>query len=274
MRSVNAHKVTFLGFLIFSLITVSASALGQTTTRPKTTSSATTSYRYAYQYGYRAGYDDGLTKGKSDFNENEPRDFSASEAYKNADRGYSERYGTLAEYQEGYRIGFELGYNDGYLGRTSSSTTLPTNLGKVVIATVNASSSGDVAPEPSRPPLTGASSTTQGTRQPSGSQGGTIIVRDGVQMKIRLTTEINTKTNRQGDRFTAIVLDPSEYADAVVEGFIAKLNKSGSASGKTELSLAFSSIRMRDGRTGKLAAQVERVYESEKVKSIDEEGNV
>jgi hypothetical protein len=93
-------------------------------------------------------------------------------------------------------------------------------------------------------------------------------------MKVRLTTEISTKTNKEGDRFLAIVLDPSEYADAVVEGHIAKLNKSGKATGKTELSLAFDTIRLRDGRSGRLAAQVERVYQSEKVKTVDEEGNV
>jgi outer membrane lipoprotein SlyB len=70
------------------------------------------------------------------------------------------------------------------------------------------------------------------------------------------------------------VLDPSDYADAVIEGHIAQLNKSGKASGKTELSLAFDSIQLRDGRTGRFAAQVEKVYESETVKTVDEEGNV
>src|SRR5262245_53986463 len=93
-------------------------------------------------------------------------------------------------------------------------------------------------------------------------------------MKLRLTTQINTKTNREGDRFTAVVLDPSNYADAIVEGHIAKLNKSGKATGKTELSFAFDSIRTRDGRTGLIAGQVEKVYETETVKTVDEEGNV
>jgi outer membrane lipoprotein SlyB len=93
-------------------------------------------------------------------------------------------------------------------------------------------------------------------------------------MKLRLNDQISTKTNREGDRFTAVVLDPSDYADAIVEGHIAKLTTSGKASGKTEMALAFDTIRLRDGRSGRMAAQVEKVYQSEKVKTVDEEGNV
>lgn len=101
-----------------------------------------------------------------------------------------------------------------------------------------------------------------------------MTIPDGVSMKLRLNDQINTRTNKEGDRFTAVVLDPSDYADAVIEGHIAKLTKSGKASGKTELALAFDTIRLRDGRSGKMAAQVEKIYESEKVKTVDEEGNV
>jgi hypothetical protein len=93
-------------------------------------------------------------------------------------------------------------------------------------------------------------------------------------MKIRLNTEISTKTNREGDKFTAVVLDPSDYAEAVIEGHIAALNKSGKATGKTEMSLAFDTILLRDGRGSRFAGQVERVYQSETVKTVDEEGNV
>jgi hypothetical protein len=101
-------------------------------------------------------------------------------------------------------------------------------------------------------------------------------------MKIRLNTTIDTRTSRQGDRFTATVLDPRGYADAVITGHIAALKRSGKASGKTELAFAFDSIEMpegqvssgRSGRSGRMAAQVVRVYESESVKTVDEEGNV
>lgn len=288
------RRITVLGTVTGVLLMMTVAGIAQTTrTRPKIVTNDTTSYRYAHQHGYRGGYDDGFIKGKSDVNENQPREFENSDAYQRADRNYKETMGTLAEYQEGYRIGFEMGYNDGYYGRPYS-ISLPANLSKVVIATVNASGAAPIASsrprttEDSRPvsddrasdraiPADRNSSQSPDRardRTSSSSSRGTVYISDGIQMKIRLNDQISTKTNKEGDRFTAVVLDPSEYADAVVEGHIAKLNKSGKASGKTELALAFDAIRLRDGRTGKFAGQVEKVYESEKVKTVDDEGNV
>jgi outer membrane lipoprotein SlyB len=239
--------------------------------RPKVVTNSPSSYRHAYQHGYRAGYEDGFVKGKGDFNENGPRDYGNSEAYRTADRGYSESMGTRLEFQEAYRIGFEMGYGDGYIGRPYS-VTLPTNLGRTVIAAVNASGGGDLAAEPERPSNQPSNQDDRADDPPPTRYS--FRVPDGIQMKIRLTTQLDTRTNKEGDRFTAVVLDPSDYVDAVVEGHISKLTKSGKATGKTEMALAFDSIQVRDGRTGRIAAQVERVYQSEKVKTVDEEGNV
>ena len=268
------------------LVVLATMAMAQTTKpRPTVVTNSQASYRYAHQHGYRGGYEDGFIKGKSDVNEGQPRDIENSEAYNSANRSYKESMGTLAEYQEGYRIGFEMGYNDGYFGRPYS-VTLPVNLSKVVIATVNANNTA----APSRPRTTDDNRAVAENRPPepdrsrdrvasnpassSSSRRNAIIVRDGIQMKIRLNDQISTKTNREGDKFTAVVLDPSEYADAVIEGHIAKLNKSGKASGKTELALVFDTIHLRDKRSGRFAAQVEKIYQSEKVKSVDDEGNV
>jgi len=96
----------------------------------------------------------------------------------------------------------------------------------------------------------------------------------GTEMKLRLENEIDTKESKDGDRFTATVLSPSRYADATVEGHIAKINKSGKLTGKTELALAFDRIRLRDGDSGRMAAQVVRVYGEDSAKEVDEEGNV
>ncbi|MGE0131838.1 MAG: hypothetical protein AB7U82_27455 [Blastocatellales bacterium] len=255
--------------------------------RPKVVTNDPATYRYAYQHGYRAGYEDGFTKGKSDFNENEPRDFQNSEAYNRADRGYETRMGTRAEFEESYRSGFELGYNDGFFGR-SFTVTVPSNLRRVVIASVNANSAPAPDPAPAssgssgRPRNTDAGGSRSADDGPAArsaddrpaSRRAQLVVPDGIEMKIRLSSQISTKTNKEGDRFTAVVLDPTNYADAVIEGHIAKLNQSGKASGKTELALAFDSITMRDGRGGRFAAQVEKVYQSETVKTVDEEGNV
>lgn len=256
--------------------------------RPKVVTNTTSSYQFSYQYGYRAGYEDGFVKGRSDFNEGKAREIEGSTAYTTADRGYQESYGTRAEYQEAYRIGFEVAYNDGFFGRPYS-ITMPINLGRIVVATVNAGGQQEApAQNQSTASSTGARPRTTDDApravrneaqdrnrddRPAASRN-TITVPDGVQMKVRLTSEINTKVNREGDRFTAIVLDPLDYADAEVTGHIAKLNRSGKATGKTELSLVFDTIELRNGRSGRIAAQVEKVYESETVRTVDEEGNV
>src|SRR5882672_2974171 len=96
----------------------------------------------------------------------------------------------------------------------------------------------------------------------------------GTEIKIRLENEIDTKESRDGDQFTAVVLSPRNYADATIEGHIAKINKSGKLSGKTELALSFDRIHLRNGQSGRMAAQVVRVYGEDSVKKVDEEGNI
>jgi hypothetical protein len=278
---------TAFGFALnVALLGAFISAAAQS--RPQVVTNDPATYRYAYQHGYRNGYEDGFTKGKSDFTESQPREFSNSESFNRADRGYTTRMGTKAEFEEAYRAGFELGYNDGFFGRPFT-VSLPSNLRSVVVATVNANS------QPPEPPVNqGPSRPRNGDRdqdrdrdrdrnagrdrdndsQSDDKISNRPLVADGLQMKIRLSDQISTKTNREGDRFTAVVLDPSDYAEATIEGHIAALNKSGKATGKTEMSLAFDTIRLRDGRASRFAGQVERVYQSESVKTVDEEGNV
>jgi hypothetical protein len=96
----------------------------------------------------------------------------------------------------------------------------------------------------------------------------------GTQMKIRLEDTIDTKESKDGDRFKATVITPSAYADATVEGHVAKINKSGKMTGKTELALSFDRIKLKNGQTVPMAAQVVRVYGENSAKEVDEEGNV
>ncbi|MBI3421848.1 MAG: hypothetical protein HY011_02825 [Acidobacteria bacterium] len=270
------HALAAVALCVFNLqAQTRTTSSGQARPTVRTNDPAT--YRYPWEHGYRAGYEDGYVKGKSDFNDASPRNAQSSEAYRRADRGYAERMGRLAEFQDAYQIGFELGYDDGYFGR-GYTVAIPPNLGKVVAADVAASA--ETTPAPPTPAPSNRTRTADATPAPRqddrrpASARDRIVVRDGVEMKVRLQTPISTKTNREGDQFTAVVLDPSEYADATVTGHIAKLNKSGKLSGKTELSLTFDSIEMPNGQRGRFAAQVERVYESEQVKTVDEEGNV
>jgi hypothetical protein len=215
--------------------------------------------QFAHQHGYRAGYDDGHAQGGSDFTAQAPREVTASPAYRQADRTYTVTMGLRTEYQEGYRLGFELGYLDGYFGRPAVPA-IPVHLRQIVFGTLNARETG----------LQTAAEVPTG----QAPESQRYLLPNGVEMKIRLTSPIDTRSSQEGDRFTAVALDPTDYADGVIEGHIAKLRRSGRATGRTELVLAFDRIRLRDGRSGAMAGQVERVYESETVKTIDEEGTV
>lgn len=214
-----------------------AAAQRRTTSRPQLTNTA-------YQRAYPNGYSDGYNAGRSDFRARNNRDFRTAQGYQSADRGYRSSDGQKTDYQSGYRLGYEMGYVDGYYGRAYSAR------------------------------LPGNALALRNTTEPTTATVRTITVPNETKLLLRLNDTINTKTNQRGDRFTATVVQPQEYAGAAVTGHIAQLNRSGRVTGKTELSLAFDSIKMLDGRTGDLRAEVTELIASETVKSVDEEGNI
>jgi len=258
-------------------------------------------YKHAYEFGYRAGYEDGFAQGKADVGQPPLADYSQNDLYNRADRTYQDRMGAQIEFQEGYRVAFGLAYTDGYFGR-AYNTAVPTNLGRVVVARLNASGvSPSVAQTTSSPgsstSATGATgangangansansanNTNNGGFSDSGpggggSQGrsaGMDRVPDGIEMKIRLQDRISTKQSKEGDQFTAVVIDPRDFSEARITGHIAKLKKAGGIKGKTELQLAFDTLTLSNGQTLALAAQVVKVYDSDSVHQTDEEGNV
>lgn len=102
----------------------------------------------------------------------------------------------------------------------------------------------------------------------------TTLVPAGTQLRIRLNDTLSSKDSRVGDRFTATVVNPSRYDEGTVTGHIRSIKKSGRVEGQTTMSFAFDTIRLRDGRTGALRAEVVRVYDSDSAKNVDEEGRV
>jgi hypothetical protein len=208
------------------------------------------------EHGYVAGYSEGYLSGKSDYNANASKDHQRSTIYQDANRGYEKSHGDLMEYQRGFKAGYEIGYNDGYIGREKNEK-MPANLNTkapVVAETNNVTN-------------------TNATRTRTPNKPRFAIAPDTV-VRLRLENQINTKTNQEGDKFTAFIVEPREYEGAIVEGHIGKLKRAGKITGQTELALEFDRITFKDGTTSDFRAQVERVYANEKVKTIDDEGNV
>ena len=68
----------------------------------------------AQDMAFDIGYRDGVTSGQYDRSRSVRADFESTDAYRNANHGYGNRYGESAVYQTQYRSGFQRGYQDGY----------------------------------------------------------------------------------------------------------------------------------------------------------------
>lgn len=218
-----------------------------------------------FSQGYQRGYNDGFAQGEADWSNSARRDFRSSDRWQQHDQGSSE------EYSKGYELGFELAYSDGYYGRARNAV-VPRNA--EVLAKAAALADQQRARRDRAENDRGQREVTRPSEVNRPRTSGPVYVPNGTELRIRLSTPISTKTGRVGDTFKATVVTPSTYETATVEGHIATLNKSGRVSGKTEVGLAFDSLTLPDGRQTRIDADLVKVYESENVKKVDEEGRI
>ena len=224
--------------------------------RPAVKAASVSAPSTTVEHGYVVGYNEGHLSGKSDFNANASKDHQRSTIYQDANRGYDRQYGDLSEYQRGFKGGYEIGYNDGYIGREKNER-MPANLN---------------AKQQTIAENTKAPAVANGKPRASGKSR--YMIAPDTDVKLRLETPISTKTNQEGDKFTAFLVEPQEYEGATIEGHVGKIKRAGKLTGQTELALEFDRITFRDGTSAEFHAQVERIYATEQVKTIDDEGNV
>ncbi|MCA1577726.1 MAG: hypothetical protein LC794_10245 [Acidobacteria bacterium] len=109
----------------------------------------------------------------------------------------------------------------------------------------------------------------------AGEVAGNFIIPDGTQIVAVLNNELTTQTVREGERFTMTVRSPGQYDGATIEGYVANLERSGRVTGRSQMTLDFDTIRMRDGRTHRFAGILEAVRTpTGEVVRIDNEGAV
>ena len=87
----------------------------------------------------------------------------------------------------------------------------------------------------------------------------TFVVPNNTQLVVTLNNALSTKTVQTGDRFTANVTAPNQYSGAVLEGYVANVERSGRLSGRAKMTLDFDRIRLRDGSTYRFAGTLESV---------------
>lgn len=109
----------------------------------------------------------------------------------------------------------------------------------------------------------------------STTASGTFVVPDNTQVVAVLNSDLNTQTTREGDRFTMTVRSPMQFDGAVIEGYVSNVNRSGRVSGRSEMTLNFDSIRLRNGSSYRFAGLIEsvRTLDGDTIR-VDNEGGV
>jgi hypothetical protein len=235
----------------------------------------------ALMRGYRTGYSDGYPSGRLDAARQGDNNPQAKPEYQQANRAYVPTFGDLEEYRNGYRQGFESGYRAGYEGKSFDST-IPDDL--KIREQNDATASAPVA-NPSDPvantsdPVVNKSDNTSDPNSDANNAnnaGPLAIPRDTI-LTVELLSNLATDVSQKGDRFEARVIEPKDYEGAIVEGQVEGVKRPGKAKGTAELQLSFERIRLTDGRSGKMSAQVIEVLPqggSQGVGKVDSEGGV
>lgn len=104
---------------------------------------------------------------------------------------------------------------------------------------------------------------------------GSFIIPNGTELVAVLNNDLSTQNVREGDRFTMTVRSPGQFEGATIDGTVTAINRSGRVSGRSEMTLDFNSIRMRDGRSYNFAGILESVRTPNgDVVRVDNEGAI
>ncbi|MBV9242512.1 MAG: hypothetical protein JO314_10945, partial [Acidobacteria bacterium] len=214
---------------------------------------------FALQRGYRTGYSDGYMAGYRDTIDSVARDYTRHDEYVKADRTYAKDYGALEDFRDGYQQGFESGYDTGF-DRRSFESSMPAGLKKRGVM-VGDRKGELIAQTPTQTPTqttqttdTYTSTTDTNTNTsptetaPIANTNAVILIPKDTELILELQNELSTEHNREGDKFTAKIVSPSELNGATIEGRVSKVTKPGRIKRRGELSLSFDRILLSDNR--------------------------
>lgn len=254
--------------------------------------------KIALQRGFRTGYSDGYMAGYRDSIDNSTKSFGRHPEYAKADRAFSQDYGSLTDYRDGYQQGFESGYTTGFEKRSFDSA-LPSDLKKrgaiaannipapqepaiitpEPINTAPVATNDTPAPTESKPEVNnfGQAPTIKYRAEDfkySGDGNAIVLIPTNTELIVELQDDLSTERNREGDRFTARVVSPAEIAGAIVEGRVTKVTKPGRIKRRSEMSLSFDRILLNESRWSNFNAMLTEVMpvKGDNVRRVDTEG--
>lgn len=256
-----------IALLLVTILSLTALPLGTLAAQDSTS---------ALERGWRTGYSDGYQAGYADSAENAPRDFRSKEDYRRADRAYAASYGPLEDYRDGYQQGFEAGYTAAFERRGFDSTVPQGLRRRGVTASAQAGNADSNIDDDDDAALSSSSGAGNVSNSQTASGSRIYIQRDTVLL-VELLTNLSTDASQVGDRFQARVLEPAEYAGAMVDGRVTRVKRPGRVKSTAELQLSFETIRFNN-RFAELNAQVIEVVDmpgtGRGAGDVDEEGGV
>jgi hypothetical protein len=109
----------------------------------------------------------------------------------------------------------------------------------------------------------------------------TFTIPDGTRIQARLETSLSSKTNRQGDRFTAKVIESIVVAGKEVvpagttlEGRVAEVKSAGRVKGRSEMNLSYERLIFPNGVSETIVASQAELDETQKEQVDTKEGTV
>ncbi|MFY9620614.1 MAG: YMGG-like glycine zipper-containing protein [Pyrinomonadaceae bacterium] len=87
----------------------------------------------------------------------------------------------------------------------------------------------------------------------------TFVIPNGAQIVALLTSDLSTQHAHDGDRFSMRVVSPAAHRNAMIEGHLTGVDRSGRFSGRSEMTFNFDRIRLANGQTYNFAGIVDEV---------------
>ena len=98
-------------------------------------------------------------------------------------------------------------------------------------------------------------------------------LQPNTEFRIKLLAPVSTQTNQKGDKITAQITSPAEFAGTMMEGEIKDSKSGAKLKGTSVLTFTFSSIVQQDKRTA-VSSDVKGFVNSQGKANVDEEGRI
>ena len=271
-------------------------------------------YRTGYSDGYMSGYRDAIENAAKRYSRHD--EYAKADRAFSKDYGSLQDYrdGYQQGFESGYDTGFEKRSFDATIPtslnkrgivavntteeepaptKTVAETTVASKIEEPVTnnSTPQVSENTSVATTVDssvQPPLVTANTNSETTAQApvmtNGTENINSVMNDGsviriptdTELIVELLDEIDTDHNREGDRFKARIISPSEISGAIIEGRISKIQKPGRIKRRAEMLLSFDRVVLSENRWSNFSAIVTDVLprKGDNVKRVDTEGTV